>query len=52
MKSSISMSNAMDTYLDNEGLIYSFLILRGGYDGLGTTESLPKKNQTNVLVSI
>lgn len=42
-ESSISMSNAMDTYLVNDGLIYSFDIKRGGYDGLGTTEGLPKR---------
>jgi predicted O-methyltransferase YrrM len=39
-----AMSNAMDTYLSyDEGIIYSFDIKTGGYDGLGTTFGLHKR---------
>lgn len=42
--SSISISNAMDTYLkEDEGTIYSFDIKYGGYDGGGETKNLPKR---------
>jgi hypothetical protein len=42
--STISMSNAMDTYLsEDKGLINSFDIKCGGYDGLGISTNLPKR---------
>jgi predicted O-methyltransferase YrrM len=38
------MSQAMDTYLsEDEGVIHSFDIKLGGYDGGGTSEGLPKR---------
>lgn len=43
-ESSIAMSNAMDTYLTKDkGIIYSFDIKTGGYDGLGTVDNLPNR---------
>lgn len=42
--STISMSNGMDTYLNpDEGVIHSFDIKKGGYDGLGRTDHLPNR---------
>lgn len=43
-ESSIAMAAGMDTYLsDNEGVVYSFDIKRGGYDGAGRTDGLPSR---------
>ena len=43
-ESSIAMSQGMDTYLnENEGIVHSFDIKIGGYDGIGTTDNLPKR---------
>lgn len=43
-ESTISMSNGMDTYLEpTRGIIHSFDIKRGGYDGMGTTNHLPSR---------
>jgi len=39
-----TMSKGMDTYLDEyEGVIHTFEIKTGGYDGAGTTAGLPKR---------
>lgn len=39
-----SMSAAMDTYLsENEGIIHSYDIKKGGYDGRGSLDGLPKR---------
>ena len=39
-----SISIGMDTYLkEDEGIIYSFDIKYGGYDGVGKVEGLPKR---------
>ena len=43
-----AMSEAMDTYLsEDEGIIYSFDIKKGGYDGYGTTNNLHKRIKPN-----
>ena len=47
-ESTISMSNGMDTYLEpTQGIIHSFDIKRGGYDGMGTTNHLPSRINGN-----
>jgi predicted O-methyltransferase YrrM len=42
-ESTVSMSLAMDTYLGDGGIIHSYDIKTGGYDGNGTTDNLPKR---------
>lgn len=43
-ESTIAMSNGMDTYLkENEGVINTYDIKRGGYDGCGSTDGLPRR---------
>jgi predicted O-methyltransferase YrrM len=43
-ESTVSMSKAMDTYLNSdEGIIYSFDIKLGGYDGAGNNIKLPNR---------
>lgn len=43
-ESTVAMSRAMDTYLkSDEGIIHTFDIKTGGYDGKGSTNSLPSR---------
>jgi predicted O-methyltransferase YrrM len=43
-ESTVSMSLGMDTYLSSdEGVIHSYDIKEGGYDGWGTTNNLPSR---------
>jgi len=43
-ESTVSMSRGMDTYLkENEGVIHTFDIKTGGYDGFGKNNNLPKR---------
>lgn len=47
-ESTISMSKGMDTYLkENEGIINTFDIKYGGYDGFGSSNGLPSRVKAN-----
>jgi len=42
-ESSTAMATAMDNYIGEEGIVHSYDIKYGGYDGLGTAEGLHKR---------